>query len=92
MICAVLFGLGVFTVTDLKLYIVIIVLNGFVGGGISSMLWASCTLAQAAANKAKTKSKTNFFTRLLLKGILNNCIIIKTTMGRNYERFTKENL
>ena len=43
MICAVLFGLGVFTVTDLKLYIVIIVLNGFVGGGISSMLWASCT-------------------------------------------------
>ena len=43
MICAVLFGLGVFTVTDIKLYIVIIVLNGFVGGGISSMLWASCT-------------------------------------------------
>ncbi len=43
MVCAVLFGLGVFTVTDLKLYIVVIILNGFVGGGISSMLWASCT-------------------------------------------------
>ncbi len=43
MICAVLFGLGVFTVTDIRLYIVVIILNGFVGGGISSMLWASCT-------------------------------------------------
>ena len=43
MICAVLFGIGVFNVHDLKLYIGIIVLNGFVGGGISSMLWASCT-------------------------------------------------
>lgn len=43
MICAVIFGLGVFTVTDLKIYIVLIILNGFVGGGISSMLWASCT-------------------------------------------------
>lgn len=43
MVCAVLFGLGVFTVTDLKLYVLVIVLNGFVGGGIASMLWASCT-------------------------------------------------
>ncbi len=43
MIAAVLFGLGVFTVTDLRLYIVLIILNGFVGGGVSSMLWASCT-------------------------------------------------
>lgn len=43
MVCAVIFGLGVFTVTDLKIYIVLIILNGFVGGGISSMLWASCT-------------------------------------------------
>jgi MFS family permease len=43
MCAAVLFGLGVFTITDLPLYIVVIVLNGFVGGGISSMLWASCT-------------------------------------------------
>lgn len=43
MICATLFGLGVFTVTDLRLYIVVIVLNGFVGGGVSSMLWAACT-------------------------------------------------
>lgn len=43
MVCAVLFGLGVFTVTDLKLYVLVIILNGFVGGGIASMLWASCT-------------------------------------------------
>jgi predicted MFS family arabinose efflux permease len=43
MCAAVLFGLGVFTIIDLPLYIVVIVLNGFVGGGISSMLWASCT-------------------------------------------------
>ncbi|MGI6032729.1 MAG: MFS transporter [Coriobacteriales bacterium] len=43
MVCAVLFGLGVFTVTNLWLYVIVIVLNGFVGGGVSSMLWASCT-------------------------------------------------
>lgn len=43
MVCAVLFGLGVFTVTNLWLYVIVIILNGFVGGGVSSMLWASCT-------------------------------------------------
>ncbi len=43
MICAVLFALLVFTVTDIRLYIIVIILNGFVGGGISSMLWTSCT-------------------------------------------------
>ena len=43
MISAVFFGLTVFTVTDLRIYIIVIILNGFVGGGVSSMLWASCT-------------------------------------------------
>lgn len=43
MIAAVIFGLGVFTVTDLRVYVILIILNGFVGGGVSSMLWASCT-------------------------------------------------
>lgn len=43
MFCAVLFGILVFWVTDLRVYIFVIVLNGFVGGGVASMLWSSST-------------------------------------------------
>lgn len=43
MVCAVIFGAMVFTTTSLGLYVVVIILNGFIGGGVSSMLWASCT-------------------------------------------------
>ena len=38
-----LFGLLVFWVTDIRLYVVVIILNGFVGGGVAAMLWASCS-------------------------------------------------
>ncbi len=41
MVSAVLFGLTVFWVTDLRLYIIVIILNGFTGGGVAAMLWAS---------------------------------------------------
>lgn len=41
MISAVLFGLLVFWVTDMRLYVIVIILNGFVGGGVAAMLWAS---------------------------------------------------
>ena len=41
MVSAVLFGLTVFWVTDLRLYIIVIILNGFTGGGAAAMLWAS---------------------------------------------------
>ena len=43
MVSAVLFGLLVFWVTDIRLYVVVIILNGFVGGGVAAMLWASCS-------------------------------------------------
>ncbi len=43
MICAILFGIMVFWVTNIWLYVIVIILNGFVGGGVASMLWASST-------------------------------------------------
>jgi len=43
MIAAVLFGLTVFWITDLRAYVIVIFLNGLVGGGVSSMLWSSST-------------------------------------------------
>jgi len=43
MISAVLFGLTVFWITDLRVYVIVIILNGFVGGGVASMLWSSST-------------------------------------------------
>lgn len=43
MISAVLFGILVYWVTDFNLYILVIVLNGFTGGGVAAMLWASCS-------------------------------------------------
>ena len=29
--------------TDLWVYIIVIILNGFTGGGVAAMLWASCS-------------------------------------------------
>lgn len=43
MISAVIFGAMVFSVTDLWVYIIVIILNGFTGGGVAAMLWASCS-------------------------------------------------
>ena len=34
-------GEPVFSITDLYVYIIVIVLNGFTGGGVAAMLWAS---------------------------------------------------
>lgn len=43
MICAVLFGATVFSITDVWAYVIVIILNGFVGGGVAAMLWTSCS-------------------------------------------------
>lgn len=43
MVSAVIFGAMVFSITDLYVYIIVIVLNGFTGGGVAAMLWASCS-------------------------------------------------
>lgn len=43
MISAVIFGALVFFITDTWLYLIVIILNGFVGGGVASMLWTSCS-------------------------------------------------
>ena len=43
MICAVLFGLIAFWVTDWRIYIIVVILNGITGGGVAAMLWASCS-------------------------------------------------
>lgn len=43
MISAVLFGLIAFWVTDWRIYIIVVILNGITGGGVAAMLWASCS-------------------------------------------------
>ena len=43
MVSAVLFGFLVFYVTDFNGYILVILLNGFAGGGTACMLWAACS-------------------------------------------------
>lgn len=77
MVCAVLFGLGVFTVKNLGLYIVVIVLNGFIGGGVSSMLWAACTeavpshlVAGATATLACSQSVGMFLGSMLVGNVI----------------------
>lgn len=43
MVSAVFFGALVFSITDVALYIIVIILNGFVGGGVTAMLWTAST-------------------------------------------------
>lgn len=43
MVSAVVFGATVFSINDVWLYVIVIVLNGFVGGGVAAMLWTSCS-------------------------------------------------
>ena len=43
MASAVLFGLLVFWIRDLKLFIIVVILNGFTGGGVAAMLWTSAS-------------------------------------------------
>lgn len=43
MASAVIFGALVFWITDVRLYVIVIILNGFTGGGVAAMLWASCS-------------------------------------------------
>ncbi len=43
MVSAVVFGALVFWITDVRLYAIVIILNGFTGGGVAAMLWASCS-------------------------------------------------
>ena len=78
MICAVLFALLVFTVTDIRLYIIVIILNGFVGGGISSMLWTSCTetvpshlVSGATATLACMQSCGMFLGSMFMGNVIN---------------------
>ena len=78
MVCAVLFALTVFTVTDIRLYIIVIILNGFVGGGISSMLWTSCTetvpshlVSGATATLACMQSCGMFLGSMFMGNVIN---------------------
>lgn len=88
MVCAVLFGLGVFTVTDLRLYIVVIILNGFVGGGVSSMLWAACTetvpshlVSGATATLACTQSVGMFLGSMCVGNVIATIGYTATSIG-----------
>jgi MFS family permease len=43
MVSAVIFGILVFWVRDLKLFVIVVILNGFTGGGVAAMLWTSAS-------------------------------------------------
>lgn len=78
MISAVIFGAMVYTVTDLRLYVIVIILNGFVGGGVASMLWTSCTetvpshlVSGATATLACLQSCGMFLGSMFMGNVIN---------------------
>lgn len=77
MISAVLFGALVFWATDLKAYIIVTILNGFVGGGVAAMLWASCSetvpshlISGATAALACSQSVGMFLGSMLMGNVI----------------------
>ncbi len=78
MISAVLFGALVFYVTDLNVYILVIILNGFTGGGVAAMLWASCSevvpshlISGATAALACSQSVGMFLGSMFMGNVIN---------------------
>lgn len=78
MISAVIFGALVFYVTDLNVYILVIILNGFTGGGVAAMLWASCSevvpshlISGATAALACSQSVGMFLGSMFMGNVIN---------------------
>lgn len=78
MASAVLFGALVFWVTDLNVYILVIILNGFTGGGVAAMLWASCSevvpshlISGATAALACSQSVGMFLGSMFMGNVIN---------------------
>lgn len=78
MVSAVLFGALVFWVTDLNVYILVIILNGFTGGGVAAMLWASCSevvpshlISGATAALACSQSVGMFLGSMFMGNVIN---------------------
>ncbi len=78
MTCAVAFGIMVFWVTNIWLYVIVVILNGFVGGGVASMLWASSTetvpshlISGATAALACSQSIGMFLGSMFMGNIIN---------------------
>lgn len=78
MVSAVLFGALVFYVTDFNVYILVIILNGFTGGGVAAMLWASCSevvpshlISGATAALACSQSVGMFLGSMFMGNVIN---------------------
>lgn len=78
MICAVAFGATVFWVTDVRVYVIVIILNGFVGGGVAAMLWASASevvpshlISGATAALACSQSIGMFLGSMFMGNVIN---------------------
>lgn len=78
MVSAVLFGILVFWVTDMRLYVIVIILNGFVGGGVAAMLWASSSevvpshlISGATAALACSQSVGMFLGSMFMGNVIN---------------------
>lgn len=78
MVSAVLFGITVFWITDMMLYVVVIILNGFVGGGVAAMLWASSSevvpshlISGATAALACSQSVGMFLGSMFMGNVIN---------------------
>lgn len=78
MVSAVLFGALVFSVTSLPVYVVVIILNGFTGGGVAAMLWASSSevvpshlISGATAALACSQSVGMFLGSMFMGNVIN---------------------
>lgn len=78
MVSAVLFGITVFWVTDMMVYVIVIILNGFVGGGVAAMLWASSSevvpshlISGATAALACSQSVGMFLGSMFMGNVIN---------------------
>lgn len=78
MISAVLFGALVFSVTSLPVYVIVIILNGFTGGGVAAMLWTSSSevvpshlISGATAALACSQSVGMFLGSMFMGNVIN---------------------
>lgn len=78
MVSAVLFGALVFSVTSLPVYVIVIILNGFTGGGVAAMLWASSSevvpshlISGATAALACSQSVGMFLGSMFMGNVIN---------------------
>lgn len=78
MISAVFFGALVFFIKDVWLYVIVIILNGFVGGGVTAMLWTASTevvpshlISGVTASLACSQSVGMFLGSMFMGNVIN---------------------